>query len=369
MTAIPSVSRFPMTILTVGLSFCLIVAFAACGKKDTGPEGPMVRPVKTYVVGASASGGKRTFPGTVQAAHHVVLGFEVPGKLVKLPIKEGQKVKKGELLARLDQTDFNAAAAAAKAKTQKANADLERNQQLFTKDGISATDLEMSETTYKVAKANRAKAYQAVRNSSIKAPFSGVIGKRYVENFQNINAKEPIVLLQDLSAYEILVNIPEGYLVNIKKSEEHKAVASFDSMPGKEFEVTVKEFGTEADPVTRTYPVTLDLPTIEGVRILPGMSARVTHTIITETTEGSAVTFVVPVTAVVSDPAGKSLAWILDPKTMAVSARQVEVGQLTGSSIEVISGLIDGDEIVTAGVTELQEGMKVRRLKKKAGGL
>jgi RND family efflux transporter MFP subunit len=119
----------------------------------------------------------------------------------------------------------------------------------------------------------------------------------------------------------------------------------------------VKELRATADPVTRTYDVTLGFTPPAAVSITSGMTAKVIITM-----QGAAGTIMVPATAVTADPEGRSIVWVYDEANSAVTGREVVVGQLTGDEIEILGGLEDGDTIAILGASNLTEGMKVRPL-------
>ncbi len=195
----------------------------------------------------------------------------------------------------------------------------------------------------------------------LRAPFSGVIAKRYVDNFQEVQAKEPIVSLQDVSEIEILVDVPEMTMTRVKRGDLD-VVAEFAAAPGNDYPLTLKEFSTEADPRTQTYRVVLTMPSPEDLRVLPGMTASVHRAGIVEA-EGDM--YVVPAIAVFADEAGKSNVWVVDSESMTVHRREVSIGELTGTeNIEIVEGLESEEMIAISGVSRLREGMKIRPVDK-----
>ena len=111
-------------------------------------------------------------------------------------------------------------------------------------------------------------------DSQLIAPFSGVISKRYVENFTDVLAKQDIVGLQDNSSLEIIVDAPERLVMRARGDiRKLDMKARFDAVPGRSFELEVKEFATEADPVTQSFQYVFVMPKPEGINILPGMTA------------------------------------------------------------------------------------------------
>lgn len=233
--------------------------------------------------------------------------------------------------------------------------------------GARVEDIESKKAEIRSLKAALKQAEIDLSDTDLKAPFAGVVAKRYVENFQNVQAKQPIVSLQDVLDVEIVINLPENDVVVTKKENVGIIIARFDALLGREFELEIKEFSTQADPTTQTYSATLVMKAPEDVNILPGMTARVSVAFHTEGEEGAA-GLSIPSAAVFSEGEGKTFAWKVDPNSMSVTKVPIEVGALSGESIQVKSGLSQGDKIAVSGVHHLREGMKIREMEFSEGG-
>jgi RND family efflux transporter MFP subunit len=329
-----------------------------CGKEAEPERSEVVRPVKTMEI-AGGGGGRLTFPGTVQARDRAELSFRVGGPLIELPINEGDEVIAGQLLARIDPRDFEIALAEAKAAFEKAEADLKRYQRLYEQEAISLADLELIRAQRDVAKARYDQAQADLRDTHLRAPFDGWVGRRYVENFEDVTAKERILTLHNLQDLEIVIDVAEGLVASLQKVE--RVSVRFSSAPGEEFPLTIKEFSAEADPLTRTYQITLSFRHPESIRVLPGMTGTVVGVNPQARGERAGGTFVVPAGAVGAGDAGETFLWVVDRETMTVARREVRVGPVTGTDgIQILEGLTGGEIIATTGVNQLQEGMRVR---------
>jgi RND family efflux transporter MFP subunit len=350
-----------MMILALGL-------LGGCREKKVEKKPEIIKPVKLTVVKESGVKLDRTFPGKVRAARRSVLSFKVSGPLVKLPVDEGQFVKKGELIAQIDQRDFINAVNEARARYREAEQQFKRYKELYAKQQVSRADYDRYRAARDVARAQLADARNALGDTSLKAPFDGVISKRYVENFYKVKAKEPIVNLQDISEIEVLVDVPERVIAEIRDSGTVSLKASFDFLPGKSFPLKVKEYSTQADPATLTYQVVLLLKRPEGANILPGMSCWVSSQI--RDPEGQMSSQItIPAIAVLDAPGNHPYVWVFDEKAGVVHKREVKIGSLEGSSrITIKEGLKPGEQVVIAGVTKLKEGMKVRPWEKQREG-
>ncbi len=409
------------------LTVVLTVLVTSCSKEEDQATKEVVRPVKTMTITPSGDVSARTYPGRVRASQRVDLAFQVSGPLIKLTVEEGQQVKKGQLLARIDPRDFETDLAkinsdigraranleamqvgarpedikileaeieAAKARLLNAEHQYKRYRDLYIRKQVSKADFDLHKSERDIAKANlnttiqnlekgkagarkedieamqatirgleakRKRSQDALDDTYLQAPFSGVIAKRYVENFEEVKAKQSIVSLDDISHVEILVDVPEIVVATIKGKRSMVALAEFAAAPGKQYPLSLKEFSTRADPRTQTYQVTLQMRQPEGINILPGMTASVVQHRPKE--EDDTGRFVIPAIAVFADEAGNSHAWVVDRDTMTVHRRKVTTGELTGTdSIQILDGLQSGEMIAISGVSRLREGMKVRHL-------
>jgi RND family efflux transporter MFP subunit len=323
---------------------------------------------------------QRKFPGMVRAAKRADLAFQVGGTLKQLPVEEGQAVKKGQLIAQLDQRDFennlrNAQGRLAKAKAVLSGAQSEYDRILRIKkqDSGAASEsmvvrrreaVDRARADIKSAQAAVDAAKDMLGYTVLKAPFDGTISKRYVDNFQEIGAKQSVASLDDISSLEILVDLPEIVVASIREPDRRdgsqaRAHAEFVAAPGWEYPLSIKEFATRADPKTQTYQVVLEMERPGDVTILPGMTA----TVVGEPPVGGkrGGFFVVPAIAVLANDQGESTVWVVNKDKMTVHRRTVTTGNLTGeANIQIIEGLKSGEMIAVSGVSQLREGMKVK---------
>ena len=350
----------------------IIFALTTCEKQEKPKAPDEGRLVKTILLSAMDQGINRSYPGRVSASQKVDLAFEVAGRLIELPVYEGKKVEKGELLAQLDSRNYENNVAQEKAKYQHAKASHERYRILLKSANISKSEYDEKLAGFRVAKANLAIAEKTLEDATLKAPFAGLVAKKYVDNFQFVQSKQPIVSVQDVSDLEIIINVPERDIAQAREIERFKIAETgkeaignvhFTTMPGREFPVSVKEFKAEADPRTQTYQVTLSMPAPERAIILPGMTADVPLRFVSPDSH----TFRIPVHAVSTDTQGHHYLWLVDPTSMRVKKQQVKVGEMSGANILVLSGLNVGERIVVAGVAYLRAGMKVRLITGKIG--
>ncbi len=294
----------------------------------------------------------------------------------------GAAVQKAQAAAKLAESDFNRImairqedpGAVAQAivdrmaeKKDRADADLQRaNEDLrIAQVGARAEDISAQEAEIRSLEAAVDAAEDDRGYTYLRAPFGGTVVATYVENFEDVRAKQPIVRIVDVSKIEMTVDVPES-LISMASYVQSAAVV-FDAAPDKEIRAQIKEIGTEASETTRTYPVTLIMDQPEGFKVLPGMAGKVQARGELPSDMRSA-NVEVPVSAVFSaEDVESSYVWVIDDQARTVTRRKVVTGQLTERGIEIREGLEPGEWIATAGVHFLREGQMVRILDDQAG--
>ncbi len=342
------------------LRLVTLMAAAALTAGCSDPEPPpaaVVQPVKVMAVGAADTTVKRDFPATVRATERAIIAFQVPGKLVALPVKEGQAVDKGALLAQLDDADYRANVAAAQAEVDQTEGNFKRAQELVDKNYVSQAEYDKIKAAYDVARTKLDKARKALDDTRLQAPFPGVVARIMVDNYQEVRAKEPVLSLQNNNALELVVNVPESLVLRRDQGASLRLGATFEAIPGKTFDLTVKEFATEADPDTQTFQYVLGLDQTSGHNLLPGMTATVHVAASSDTRAGRVI---IPLSALVAGADGVKSVWVVGDDNQ-VRQRAVVTGELSGAdSIAVLDGLGSGDRVVVAGTASLVTGMAVK---------
>lgn len=345
------------------ISALLIAAtVTACKQKDE-KKTDTPRPVKSIQLSGPISTIHRQFPGKVLPAKRADLSFEVAGKLVKLPIQKGQTVKKGKLLAQLDPKPFKDALQQTQARFNLSKSQFLRGKQLIKGNYISHAEYDKLRSSYEVSSANLSTAKRNLDDSTLYAPFNGIIADTYVENHEQIKAKQTLMALHDINELDIEVHVPEKFILQLKDDDERgkspNINVTFDSHPDKHYPVVFKEFSSQADADTQTYAVVFKMPQPEDINVLPGMSVTV-DTKINQDQFNAKPYYKLPVGAVFSEDDQQSYVWVVNPETKTVHKQKITTGALQGSSIEVTAGLKSGLRVVTAGVHNLHENQAVK---------
>lgn len=365
-----------LRILISLLMVCSAVLFNACSKQTEQAE--VIRPVRAIKVGDISGLSGRSFPGRARAAQEVDLSFRVAGPLIELPNDiVGREYRQGEEIARLDPRDYEVKVRELEAKLDRAESSVKRAEgehkrelNIFEQDAgaTSKTSVDRKRDTRDQAKAE-VKSLEAsldaakddLRYTRLMAPFDGKVVAKYVENFQDVRAKQHVVRLLDSSQVKIVVDIPENMISQLSYVEDISVV--YDAFPERSIPAGIHEVGTEASLTTRTYPVTLIHGQPEDITILAGMAGRASGRNRQEQAAG-AQSISVPVAAVFTpDTEEQNYVWVIDEQSGQVARRAVTAGALVPTGIEIRQGLESGEWIAIAGVHSLQEGQRVRLLK------
>lgn len=405
----------------------LAIVIGGC-REQHAPAGDGVRPVKTEVVGVRGREASRVLLGRAEASQEAELAFQVPGLLSQLPIKAGEKLAKGAVIAQLRPDEYEARLAAlkgqleqarialralqegerpeermrldtrvraAQAKMENAKAQFDRYAELIKTNAIALKEYEIGETNYRVAQEELQAAIQTREMSrvarqedieakeaeirglegrtreatiqlddcTLRAPFDGIIARRYVEAGQSVNARQPIARLQSNNDIYVGVDVPEAVMAsNIRKADVAKMTAEFPAAPGQQFPVQICEVQQIADPATQTFRVYFTVKTPPEMLVLPGMTAKVQMP-----DSANAARLTVPVSALYREGGGETVVWVIGADLVA-HRRAVKTGDAIGERVVVTDGLKEGDRIAIAGVSFLAEGQKVRDLGDSLGG-
>lgn len=342
--------------------FLLAGLAVSCGSKKNKVQ-VFVRPVKLFSV-ESLGYVNRSFTGLVSSDETSNLGFKMGGQIIKLNVEEGQRVSKGEFIAQIDPIDYQLKLDAAKAAYLNSQSQLDRYRRLIEKQAISQQDYEIAQTNYARDKANYENAVSVLNDTRIYAPFSGIIEQKYVDNYQRVQPTEPVVRLINPNMLEVTFTLPESS-IGLMSQPDKDFTVEFENYKGIQFKAKVTKF-VDASPDGGGLPVTLAIDdprfNLREYNVRPGFSCTVNLRV--ENPGYENVTGI-PITAVYSDlETGKDNVWVYDAKTGTVTLRPVKLGQLYNNDMVIVeSGIVPGDEIVSAGVQQLVEGEKVSVLR------
>lgn len=352
----------------------LLLFLSSCEKKETTEA---IRPVKTLLVNeVSSSDNQVTFPGTLRAFKRADLSFRVDGTVIIRDIYVGYRAHKDDILVQLDPREYEIALQKSKGKMESIEAqlnfaerDYERMKKIFERDpgAISVSLVDRKNETANQLKAELIvalsdfdKAVDDLSYTSLKAPFDGIVAAIYVENHEQVRAKQTVLRFLDITDREMEINVPEKYInVLLEERERLNFDVRLDTFPNRVFNASIKEIGTEASSTTQTYPITLSLQNVPAeLSLLAGMSGKA---FLTQSMEHAANTFKIPKSAIFSKDGHVTYVWVIDPNTQTVHKQVVKINEASKEDDVIVQeGLTSGDRIVTAGTSFLLEGQKVK---------
>ncbi|WP_110457513.1 efflux RND transporter periplasmic adaptor subunit [Shewanella algidipiscicola] len=353
-----------MKSVTIGLSITTLLLLVGCSSESTEIQAPSIRPVKLMEITDLNRASIRSFPAKVAATKQVELSFRLSGQLTEFSLVEGQKVSEGATLARLDDKDARNTLLNREAEHELAVADFKRKGELLRRELISQAEYDLAKAQIKSAKANLASAQDQLSYTIIKAPFDGTVAKRSIENYQIVQANQPILILQKDSFIDVVIQVPESLASQVTRFNPNAPAlpsVTFSNYPLQTYPARLKEFATQVTPGTQSYQVVFTLPAPQDISILPGMSAKLRLDLSGKAQADTGAT--VPVSAVIKrDLDGKTIIWTYNSDTGLVQSQEITVGKITTNGIEVLDGINVGDKVIVAGVQYLQENMQVKPL-------
>lgn len=340
----------------------LVLALAACSAKNTEREKAPIRVVVEKVSAQAVASDGKTYVGVVEENQATVVSYTTMGTLKHVAVSEGQAVGRGQLIAELDDTQARNMLAAAEAQNRQAEDALQRYKILH--DEGSMTEAQWVEVQSKVdqARSELAIARRNVADSRLEAPVSGIIGKRYLAAGETALPSQPVVSILDISSVKVKIAVPEREMKDITSTTP---TTIFVEAIGREFHGGLIEKGVQADALTHTYDVRVRVDN-KGRELLPGMVAKV-KTLSPSSLSGKEQSpspttfFTLPITAVQQRADGTFFAWTVS-KDNTAHRTTVTTGTIVGNRIEILSGLSDGQRVVTEGYQKLSEGTKTQPL-------
>lgn len=349
-------------------SVCVALV-TGCSKPAEPVEQQLNRPVKLHLVQDGQQKLIRQFPAIVEPTENARLTFRVSGKLTEFSIRPGQEVKKGDVLARLDATDFKLRVEQAQARYQLSKAQFDRAASLIGQKLVSQAMYDEAKAQLQVADADLKTAQTNLSYTQLVAPFSGIVSRSLVENHENVAAQQAILELQLKGMVDVVIQVPEDVIALVKKDISYQPDVIFDSYPSLSYKASIKEWDTRADTATNSFKVVFSMAAPQEFNVLSGMTANLVADI-SQLMRAQANLVVVPATAVFAandQPVDASERFVWVYSEGKVNRRAVQVGRLTAQGIEILSGLAAGEQVVTAGVLQLSENQQVRPWQRERG--
>ncbi len=348
------------------LLFGAVVALGGCGRQQTKAEAPPARPVRTVTVSQHEIADTATLTGHVEAEDEAALSFRIAGHMMERMVNVGDHVVPGEVLAILDpQNEVNtlrsaqAALAAAVAELRQTTAAFERQKTLLAQGHATRAQYDLAEKAMLTAQARVEDAQVQVHIAADRVGYTmltsgaeGTVTATGAETGEVVQAGQMIVRVARIGGRDAVVGVPAQLLPAVKS--EPKMTASLANDPSIEASAVVREIAPQADPVTRTFQVKASL-------VDPPEAMRLGSTVNVEIRLAPRPGIEIPASAL-TDANHRPAVWVVDPASMTVSLRTIEIKQFSPESVIVTHGLATGDVVVTAGAHELHPSQPVRLL-------
>lgn len=356
------------------LAAALVGVVAGAGLSGCDPKSaeiePLVRPVRYEMVVERRGGSHRTFSGTARAAVESTLSFKVAGTVAERPVEVGDTVAKGDLLARIDPQDYRvrlqeaeAGLAQARANLRNAQATYERTRGLYENRNASQSDLDAARAAAESAEATVQASTQQLEAARLQlsytrlmAPQDCAIADTFVKANENVQAGQDVVRIACGDCSEVEVSVPETFIDRV--DEVASVAVRIDALGEEEYPAEITEVGVASGGTT--FPVTVQLVG-ECPPVRSGMAADVTFEV---SEEAAYQGIVVPVVAVSEDDRGNYV-YVLETDADSrwfARRRAVEVGGVAAQGVRILSGLNEGELLVTAGVRRIEDGQQVKLL-------
>lgn len=327
--------------------------FSCQAKKKDSQQSPQIpRPVRVVKVEALGS-TKHQYTGIVKANEFSVLAFKVSGTLTTLAVREGQIVRRGDLIARINAYDYQKQLQTAKANYTTAKAIYDRTQRLYDANATALQNLEINQADYIRATSAANIAQLTLDYTTLTAPFDGFIEQLYVKNYEEILSGQSIVRLVNPDNIEVDFTLPETNIGLLQVPK--KIYVEFDTQKGQLFTTKVKEYIYSSQGTG--IPVTLEITDEQFAPyrkyVFPGFSCKVT----VEVDNMVSNNFIIPGSAIFQQD-GQDYVWVIDPRNHTAQRQKVNILRFEDQAV-VREGLNSEDLIVTAGVATIQEGQKV----------
>tara|TARA_R100001244_G_scaffold132319_2_gene108160 strand:+ start:68013 stop:69074 length:1062 start_codon:yes stop_codon:yes gene_type:complete len=342
------------TIISILTGLALLTG-CSVGEPEAKPRSDDPIPAAVALVQPAGDSELLTAAGTVRLRRETALGFTTSGKVASVRYEEGDRVKRGALLAALDSSTVAADLNAARAERDRAEAEYARVEKLYKDGWITKARLEQAEAAARAARSQVESAGFANRTAQIHAPSNGILLTRNIDAGQIVTAGEPALVLGEIDKGFVL-RVPMTDADASRLRTGMPAIVRIGSAGGDPINAVVSEKDGRADQRTGTFEISFRLPASDRLR--SGQLGNVEVMV----SRNSPDSFAVPANAIFGIRAGEGLVYVVDSKNR-VKQRNVQIGKLNDKNLEILAGLHEGELIVTRGIEKLRDGDLIKPIR------
>ncbi len=328
----------------LALSLALLIAGCNSGGLQKTTNEVVIPEVKVQTVHKQSVEQEQIYTGTIAPySRNMIASFQATMRIEKILVEVGDNVIAGQVLVQMEQSNY----LQARLQLENLKVDYQRIEALFQSGGISKQQLDQLRVQLSVTQ----ETFENLsKNTFLTSPVNGTVTQRNFDN-GDLTGGQPILQVQQLNPLKVSINIQESYFPQVKR--QMPASIRLESYPEEVFEGKVSLIYPTIDPVTHTFTTEIAVTNV-GMKIRPGMFARV------HINFGSAEHIVVPDIAVVRQPGvNDRYVYILNANN-TVTYTKITLGQRLGNAFEILTGLNDGDKVVTAGASRLTDSATVK---------
>ncbi|WP_246279088.1 efflux RND transporter periplasmic adaptor subunit [Paraburkholderia ultramafica] len=338
---------------------------SACGRQQEAPTETGPRMVQLVPVTQEGANELREFTGRVEQTSISPLAFEVSGRVVQIAVLDGARVRKGQLIARVDPEPFELQVRRAEAQYNQLADDLKRKAVLHNESILSGGAFDQLKAAVEVARVQRDLARRDLRNTRLIAPFDGRIARRTIETEQTVQVGAPVFNLQNAERIEIGVELPQTIAESLPLNNSLRAEAWTPDRPDNVFSLVYREHAIQSTPTSSSYRLLFSVQPTQPAQptqltLLPGMAVRVRIGV--NQAQAANLALSVPVAALSVTSDGKHRLWRYDAGSSKVHAVPVDVREIRNDTAIVAGDLHAGDKVVGGGSQFVAEGQAVRPL-------
>lgn len=354
--------RNNIILLVAGLAVSTLIGFKLASNKKTLNERAEkaiaaqhfdVVPVKTAPVAQHQISGTLAESGTFAAQQDLKLTAQSQGQITRLLVKKTQIVRKGQLLAVLDNSSLASQLVTAQASLEKAQTDAQRMENALASGGVSQAQVEEAQLRVRNAESQIAQLKQMGRNYQIYAPMSGVVNEVFVEQGSFVASGTQLFEIVDLMKVNLTIRLDQKEITAIKLGQ--KVNVTTDVYPGKIFPGTVETVNVKTD-LSQKIEVGVSVQNSRETPLLVGMYGRAEFA--GDKKRSAEAILLIPRSAI-SGSIQDAKVWIVNPSDSTVQVKTATIGRTFDNDVEVVSGLTAGEQVVVAGQINLEAGKKV----------